>query len=159
MNYRELRTALKDLKKQGYPVPNLSSTKSILETAYNEIIKAQENTTALIEEEFEVVTVAIPKELDFTPADSIWHLVNIRFDLAIAVDALLYAIAAVKFLVLRSAPHVKKFLESAFIVTVVGTVIFKVYLLPKLTLASYTVGIWGVAIALRVIHGKAGAIA
>lgn len=146
MNYRELRTELKAFQALGYKVPNLSSPKSVLQLAYDQL-KAQ-NTKAI-----EVI-----KEYDFGftgDSGSVFRLVRFNFDLKVLGDAALYTISFLKFLLIFFVvPFLKKALQLALIAAVYAAILIKEYLLPKLLIALYYLGVLGLTIALRVLSKK-----
>jgi hypothetical protein len=58
-----------------------------------------------------------------------------------------------------STPHIKKALLAALRFTIYAIALLRYWLLPKAQLIAYTVGIWGLAIALKIIRSRGVEIA
>ncbi len=138
MTYKELQTALKELREQGHVVPALNSKKEVLEAAYNKILA----TIAPTAEVAEIVKIE--------PATEIEPAIRV-------IQVVAYAIALIKFLGINLAPYIKKGLRIA--VTTAAWIFYK-WILPKLILGAYLVGVWGLTIALKIVRrGREVAIA
>ena len=73
--------------------------------------------------------------------------------------ALIWAIALVRIMIRVSTPHIKKALLAALRFTIYAIALLRYWLLPKAQLIAYTVGIWGLAIALKIIRSRGVEIA
>jgi len=183
MTYTEIKTALRTLQSAGHKIPALNSKKTVLETALAQILASIEPTAPEIIQP-EVIEPTAPStvtDYDTTPSveitttepapittpevtpvyitpenPAVTELREIAKGLEVA---LIWAIALVRSLIRFSAPHVKKALQVALRVAVYGVVISREWLLPKVELIAYTVGIWGMTIALRLIRSRGWAIA
>jgi len=157
MTYQEIQAQLKEFKAQGYEnIPALNSKKEVLQAALDQILA----TIAPSEEIAEVVTETVEiiepaKELDFTPAHSIWSLPNFTLNIR-AIEIAAYAIALIKFLGVKLTPYLKKGLNTALRIAVTTAVIFQEWILPKIMIRLYLIGIWGVTIALKIVQGRRG---
>jgi hypothetical protein len=174
MTYQEIKNQLRAFQAQDYAIPALNSKKEVLEAALNEIlaleaakVEAAEGSISapaieeVIASEETTPTNHVPQELDFTPAQSIWHPFRLELtpDIRFVGEVMLYAIALIKFLAIKATPYVTKGLNIALAGAVKSAVIFQVWILPKLVLGAYLVGIWGLTIALKLIRRWRVAIA
>jgi len=66
--------------------------------------------------------------------------------------ALIWAIALIRSMIRFSTPYVKKALQVALRATIYTAVILQ----PKVELIAYTVGIWGMTIALKIVRNSRG---
>jgi len=148
MTYTELKTALRTLQSAGHAIPALNSKKAILENALAQILASIEPTAP------EIVEAEVTEPAPITTPD---HPAVTEFkSIAKGIEtALIWAIALVRSLIRFSAPYVKKALQVALRATIYTAVILQ----PKVELIAYTVGIWGMTIALRLIRNRGWSIA
>lgn len=166
MTYTELKTELRAFQAQGYSIPALNSKKAVLEAALAEILASLEvPEVAEVVETPEVVvapetaTVAAPAP-DTTPNAPTprpvtgWQLAKLELtdDLRFVGTVLVWAIALIRSLCRFTAPHLKRGAGIALRVAVYAAVLAQVWLLPKLVIIAYQIGIWGVTIALRIVR-------
>jgi len=162
MTYAEIKTALKSFQAQGYSIPALNSKKEVLENALAQILASIEPTAPEIVEveviEPEPAAIIAPITTpEVTPAiinpepPALTEFREIAKGLEIA---LIWAIALIRAMIRFSTPYVKKALQVALRVAVYGVVISREWLLPKAELIAYKLGIWGMTIALRLIHSR-----
>ena len=156
MNYQQIKTELKALKAQGYSIPALNSKKEVLETALAQILLSitPEIIQPEVIESTPAATITTTEPAPITTPD---HPAVTEFkSIAKGIEtALIWAIALVRSLIRFSTPRVKKALGIALRVTIYTAVILQ----PKAQLIAYTVGIWGMTIALRLIRNRGWAIA
>jgi len=167
MTYAEIKTALKSFQAQGYSIPALNSKKEILENALAQIL-------ASIEPEIiEIVEVSIEPE----PAAAIEIITTTTPETAVIINpehpavveireiakgleiALIWGIALVRSLIRFATPRVKTALGIALRFTIFTAALLGYWLLPKMQLIAYSLGIWGMTIALRLIHSRQWSIA
>jgi len=166
MNYQELKTALKTLQDQGHEIPALNSKKEVLETALAQILAAIapeivevsiEPTPAVIE--VLIAPITTPEVTpDFTNPE---HpaLTEVR-EIAKGLEiVLIWAIAVIRSMIRVSTPHIKTALRVALRFTIYTIALLGYWLLPKIQLVAYSLGIWGLTIALRLIHSRQWSIA
>jgi len=180
MNYRGIKTALKKLQDQGHTIPALNSKKEVLRAALaeiwirnaSEIAKASIEPTApeVIEADPDVIveptapstatnydttpSVEIPSP-EVTPAfiapehPALTEVREIAKGLEIAI---IWTIAVIRSLIRFSTPHIKTALLAALRFTIYTAVLLQ----PKVELIAYTLGIWGMSIALKIIRNNRG---
>jgi len=172
MTYTELKTALKTLQAKGHTIPALNSKKEVLRIALEEIwirnaseiakasieptapeiIEAEviESTPAVIEVLIAPITTPEVTPVYITPEHpAVTEVREIAKGLEIA---LIWAIALIRSMIRFSTPYVKKALQVALRVTIYTAVILQ----PKVELIAYTVGIWGMTIALKIVRNNRG---
>jgi len=184
MNYQELKTALKKLQDQGHTIPSLNSKKEVLRVALaeiwiknaSEIAKASIEPTApkVIEADPDVIveptatstvtnydttpSVEIPSP-EVTPAftnpehPALTEVREIAKGLEIVI---IWAIALVRSLIRFATPYIKTALLAALRFTIYTIALLGYWLLPKMQLVAYTLGIWGMSIALKIIRNDRG---
>jgi len=182
MNYQELKTALKTLQDKGHTIPALNSKKEVLRVALeeiwirnaSEIAKASIKPTApeVIEADPVVIVEPTPAVIEVliapittpevTPAfiaPAHPALTEVR-EIAKGLEiAMIWAIALVRSLIRFATPHVKTALLAALRFTVYTIALLGYWLLPKIQLVAYSLGIWGMSIALRLIYSRRWSIA
>jgi len=175
MNYAEIKTALRTLQSAGHAIPALNLKKEVLQKALTEIldsiepeilevsieptapeiveVEVIESTPAVIEVSIATITTPEVTPQRINPE----HPALTEFkSIAKGIEtALIWTIALVRSLIRFSAPYVKKALQVALRATIYTAVILQ----PKVELIAYTVGIWGMTIALRLIRNRGWAIA
>ena len=165
MTYAEIKTELRTLQAQGYSIPALNSKKEILETALAEILASitpeivEAVTPAVIEPEaIALITPEVtPKRITITPEHpTLTELKEIAKGIEVA---LIWAIAIIRSIIRFATPRIKTALGVGLRVAVYGVVISKYYLLPKVELVAYSLGIWGLTIALKIVKSRGWAIA
>jgi len=72
---------------------------------------------------------------------------------------LIWAIAVIRSMIRFSTPYVKTALRVALRFTIFTIALLGYWLLPKAQLVAYTLGIWGMTIALRLIYSRRWSIA
>jgi len=160
MNYQQIKTELKALKAQGYSIPALNSKKEVLETALAQILlsitpeivepEVIESTPAVIEVSIAPITTPEVTPQRINPEHP--AVTELR-EIAKGIEtALIWAIALVRSLIRFSAPYVKKALQVALRATIYTAVLLQ----PKVELIAYTVGIWGMTIALKIVRNSRG---
>jgi len=167
MTYQEIKTALKSFQAQGYEIPALNSKKEILENALAQIL------ASITPEIIEIVEVAIEPE----PAVTIEIIAPITPETAVIINpepaavaqiksiakgleiALIWAIALVRSLIRFATPRIKTALGISLRFTIFTAALLGYWLVPKIQLVAYSLGIWGLTIALRLIHSRRLAIA
>ena len=103
------------------------------------------------------------KELDFTPARSLWDISQFKItpDIKFVFEVVLYAIALCKFLAIKSTPYLiragkifnlcwNRAMEDALKTIVVAGVLWQIWLAPKIQLVGYQLALWAVLIAIRI---------
>jgi hypothetical protein len=162
MTYTEIKTALRSFQEQGHAIPALNSKREVLETALEQL---QAMSTA-IEEPAAVGGVAIanpqstvvePAPITTTPTPKRIRpehpaITELRELASLTEIALVWGIALVRSLIRFSTPRLVRAGGIAFRVVVVGWVLFRGLVVPKLTLAAYLVGIWGLTIGFKLIR-------
>ena len=157
MTYAEIKTALKSFQAQGYSIPALNSKKEVLENALAQILASiePEIVEVLIEPEpavtIEIITTTTPETAVIINPEhpALTELREIAKGLEIT---LIWAIALIRSLIRFSTPYVKKALQVALRATIYTAVILQ----PKVELIAYTVGIWGMTIALKIVRNSRG---
>lgn len=164
MNRTEIKDQLKALKSAGHPIPALNAKTEVLEAALNQILATiaanaekaiapepapEVVPTPLATEETIAATAAtiatevqlspLVKEMDFTPARSVWEVFSLRMtpDTKFVLEVVVMAIALAKFIAIKSAPHLMRAGEIALRGAVIAAVIFQVWILPKIKLVAY----------------------
>ena len=169
MNYAEIKTALRSFQAQGQDIPALNSKKEVLEAA---LAKLQAATAApeIVEETAPETIVATTAQAiapttpipapDTTPiAPTRRSLIfPVKGDIKFVWTTLIWAIALIRSLIRFSTPYAIRGAELALRIAVYTAVLFQVWIFPKLILAAYTIGLWGVQVALS-IRNRRGAIA
>ena len=184
MTYQELKTALKSFQAQGHAIPALNSKKEVLQNALTAILESITPEIIEIVEVaievgagaiIEIITTPEPPETlpaikskESAPSPSALPvyvttehpaLTEIR-EIAKGLEiALIWAIALVRIMIRVSTPHIKKALLAALRFTIYAIALLRYWLLPKAQLIAYTVGIWGLAIALKIIRSRGVEIA
>ena len=164
MTYQEIKTALKSFQAQVHIIPPLNSKREILETALAElqaltaVVEDIEVTiaplTPIEETTVESVQTAIALSPEFVPAPKRIRpehptLTELREYARLTELALVWAIALVRSLIRFSTPYLVWAGKIALRVAVVTAVIAHQWLLPKVILIAYQLGIWVLTIVLR----------
>ena len=155
MTYQEIKNQLKAFKEQNHVIPALNSKKEVLQAALDQILATIVEATATIAPtapEPQIKLSPLVKELDFTPARSLWNIFQFKItpDIKLVFDVVLYSIALCKFLAIKSTPYIKKALDIVLRGVVYGVVIFDFWLVPKIQLVGYQLALWAVLIAIRI---------
>jgi len=162
MTYTEIKTALKALQSAGHAIPALNSKKEVLQKALTEILASiapeilevsiEPTAPEIIEAEvIEPAPITTPEPAVITTPDH--PAVTELREIAKGIEtALIWAIAVIRSMIRFSAPYVKKALQVALRVTIYTAVILQ----PKVELIAYTVGIWGMTIALKIVRNSRG---
>jgi len=161
MTYAEIKTALKSFQAQGYSIPALNSKKEVLENALAQILASiePEIVEVLIEPEpavtIEIITTTTPETAVIINPEhpALTELREIAKGLEIT---LIWAIALIRSLIRFSTPRVKKALGIALRFTIYTIALLGYWLLPKMQLVAYKLGIWGLTIALKIIRNNRG---
>jgi len=179
MNYQQLKTALKTLQDQGHEIPALNSKKEVLETALAqilatiapEIVEVSIEPTApeIVEADPDVIIEPTPAVIEVSIAPITTPEVTPAFtnpehpaltevrEIAKGLEiAIIWAIALVRSLIRFSTPHIKTALLAALRFTIYTIALIGYWLLPKMQLVAYTVGIWGITIALKIVRNNRG---
>jgi len=154
MTYTEIKTALRTLQSAGHAIPALNSKKAILETALAQILASIEPTAPEIIEAEVIESTPAVIEVSIAPITTPDHPAVTEFkSIAKGIEtALIWSIAVIRSMIRFSAPHVKKALQVALRATIYTAVILQ----PKVELIAYTVGIWGMTIALKIVRNSRG---
>jgi len=161
MTYTELKTELKALQSAGHAIPALNSKKAILENALAQILASIEPTAPSTVTDYDTtpsveITPPEPAPITTPEVTPVYitpenpAVTELR-EIAKGIEtALIWAITVIRSMIRFSAPYVKKALQVALRVTIYTSVL----LLPKIQLVAYSLGIWGLTIALRLIHSR-----
>jgi len=170
MTYTELKTELRTLQAAGHPIPALNSKKEILETALAQILasitpeiveavtpEAIEPTApeiidpqpAVIEPEaIATITTTEPKRITITPEHpALTELKEIAKGIEIA---LIWAIAVIRSMIRFATPHLKRAAEAMLKIIVYAAVLFQVWIMPKIELLAYRIGLWGLTTFIKI---------
>jgi len=181
MNYQELKTALKTLQDQGHTIPSLNSKKEVLQNALTQILATIEPEIIEIVEvsieptpavTIEIITTTEP--LETLPAIESKESTTSPSALPIYINpehpavtefksiakrveiALIWGIALVRSLIRFATPRIKTAIGIALRFTIFTAALLGYWLLPKMQLVAYSLGIWGMSIALKIIRNNRG---
>jgi len=172
MTYTELKAELRTLQAAGHPIPALNSKKEVLESALAEILASitpeiveavtpeaiEPTAPEIIEPQPAVIepeaiatittTEVTPKRISITPEHP--ALTELK-EIAKGVEiALIWAIAVIRSMIRFATPHLKRAAEAVLKIIVYAAVLFQVWIMPKIELLAYRIGLWGLTTFIRI---------
>jgi len=168
MTYTEIKTALKSFQSQGHTIPALNSKKEVLQNALTQILATIEPEIIEILEVSIDPAPAVTIEIITTTTQEVTP-VYITTEHPAAVElreiakgleiVMIWGIALVRSLIRFATPRIKTALGIALRLTIFTAALLGYWLLPKIQLVAYSLGIWGLTIALRLIQSRRWSIA
>jgi len=94
------------------------------------------------------ITTTEPKRITITPEHpALTEVKEIAKGLEIA---LIWAIAAIRSIIRFATPHLKRAAEAGLKIIVYAAVLFQVWIMPKIELLAYRIGLWGLTTFIKI---------